>query len=126
MGNSKLRALQTVVVGGKHVFPDRGNESLFECDSETAQYLIQVGAAEKFHNTSALAEVQVAEPATDADADIAELVERLKVEELQLGLEYLGVDFDDKAKKPALKKQFLAACKVNPIKASMFFDELKG
>ena len=121
--NHKLRALQTVVVGrNEYVYPDRGNESIFECDSKTAQELIQIGAAEVFHNASAKAEL----PAADADAGTAEMVGNLKVEELQLGLEYLNVDYDEKARKPDLKKQFLAACKVNPIKASMFFDELKG
>ena len=121
--NHKLRALQTVVVGrNEYVYPDRGNESIFECDSKTAQELIQIGAAEVFHNAPAEAEL----PAADADAGTAEMVGNLKVEELQLGLEYLNVDYDEKARKPDLKKQFLAACKVNPIKASMFFDELKG
>lgn len=122
--NRKLRALQTVVVGkNRYVYPDRGNESVFECDSKTAQELIQIGAAEDFHGASA-ANTEL--PANDADAGTAEMVEKLKVEELQLGLKYLGVDFDEKARKHDLKKQFLAAGRVNPIKASMFFDELKG
>ena len=119
----KLRALQTVVVGkNEYVYPDKGDESIFECDSKTAQELIQIGAAEELHNASAKAEL----PAEEADAVTAELVEKLKVEELQLGLEYLDVGYDEKARKPDLKKQFLAACRVNPIKASMFFEELKG
>ena len=121
--NRKVRALQTVVVGkNEYVYPDKGDESIFECDSKTAQELIQIGAAEELHNASAKAEL----PAEEADAVTAELVEKLKVEELQLGLEYLDVGYDEKARKPDLKKQFLAACRVNPIKASMFFEELKG
>jgi len=121
MANKKLRALQTVVIGqNQYVYPNRGNNSLFECDGATAQELINSGAAEEFRNVSAKAELAV------EDIDTAELVEGLKVDELQLGLEYLEIDYDPAAKKPELKKLFSAACKANPIKANMFFEEMKG
>ena len=51
--NRKLRALQTVVVGkNEYVYPDKGDESIFECDSKTAQELIQIGAAEELDRKS--------------------------------------------------------------------------
>jgi len=121
MSQRKLRALQTVVIGqNQYIYPNLGDKSLFECDGETAQQLINGGAAEYYRNISAKAEI-VAE-----DSDTAELVETLKMDELQLGLDYLEIEYNPAHKKNELKKQFLAACKANPIKASMFFEELKG
>jgi hypothetical protein len=121
MAKVKLRALKTVVTGKNHyVYPGKGENSLFEAEEKEAKRLIIKGAAEYYNNISAKAELQV------EDADTVELVDKLKIEELELGLEFLKIEFPETAKKNELKKLFLKACQANPIQASMFFDELKS
>jgi len=121
MASRKLRALQTVVIGGNnYIFPGHGDASLFECDESTARRLIASGAAEDYRNISAQAELTV------EDAGAAELADKLTADELKSGLEYLEIEYNPAHKKSELKKLFLSACKSSPIKASMFFENLKG
>lgn len=107
----------------EHFIDDGSREGIkpgetFTADSDKeAERLVAIGAARRPYEVSA-------EVTVENNAELAELVKALKVDELKAGLESLQVDFDPAAKKPDLQQAFITACEANPLGASEYLESL--